>query len=351
MKPLLWGVALAAGGGLTAPLAAQGTTEDLLRQAHQYYEQLEVERALPLLRQILSPAWPFEVAAAQRVDAYKYLGAALALGGHRDSAVLYFRAALERDAFTDLDPRSFTPAQVTLFAQARGLVFAIGARPVAARRFDPRTERLTVTVATTHAAALTVELRALAAPASAVLFRGTSEGLRELDWNGLLDDGRLAPPGRYVLVTHGTSTLMPTTDSSTVYLDIAHEVEPFEDTLPALGPRDFLPERISPAAATNDLLKGLAVAGATLVIAEGLTNGDLGGGLRAGSRVVAGAAAVTGGVAFALRRSNRDIPENIAANARRRTEHQAANDGVNRRNAERLARTVLVITPAAGVGP
>src|SRR6184192_4367133 len=42
-----------------SPLAAQGSTAELLGQAHEFYERLEVERALPLLRQIVSPNWPF----------------------------------------------------------------------------------------------------------------------------------------------------------------------------------------------------------------------------------------------------------------------------------------------------
>src|SRR2546430_16166739 len=81
-----------------SPLAAQGSTAELLGQAHQFYERLEVERALPLLRQIVSPNWPFEVTPDQRVDAYKYLGACLAVAGKRDSAVLYFRAAIDRES-------------------------------------------------------------------------------------------------------------------------------------------------------------------------------------------------------------------------------------------------------------
>jgi len=73
-----------------SPLTAQGSTAELLGQAHEFYERLEVERALPLLRQIVSPNWPFEVTQEQRVEAYKYLGACLTLAGKRDSAVLYF---------------------------------------------------------------------------------------------------------------------------------------------------------------------------------------------------------------------------------------------------------------------
>lgn len=349
MRRLALGIGLAA--GLAAPLAAQRTTAELLRQAHRYYERLEIERALPLLRQIVSPSWPFEVTRAQRVDAYKYLGASLALGGDPDSAVLYFRAALERDAFTDLNPGLFTPAQVALFARARRLTFAVAARPVAAARFDPRTARLPFTIVTTHAAALHVELRPLRAPARTTLFDGVSEGLRELDWNGLLGDGRLAPPGRYELVVVAQSRLLAARDSARIYFDVGHEAPPREDTLPALLPRDLLPEHLPASAATGDLVKGLAVAATAVAIADGFANRELGGGMHSGSRIVAGVAVVTGGVAFVVRRRNRDLPENIAANARRRAERLTANDEIRRRNEEKMRRTALVITPAAGVGP
>src|SRR2546422_3525394 len=142
-----------------SPVRAQTETADLLRQAQELYERLEIERALPLLRQIVSPSWPHEITKEQRVQAYTYLGASLALTGVRDSALLYFRGAIERDPFTDLDARRFTPAQLALFRQARGLTFAVAARPVAAARGDPRTGRAAFPVVTTPAASLRVELR------------------------------------------------------------------------------------------------------------------------------------------------------------------------------------------------
>src|SRR6185503_15648719 len=95
---------------------------------------------LLLLRQVVSPSSPFEVSPAQRVEAYKYLGASLAIIGMRDSAVVYFRAALERDPFTDLEPQLFTPDQLATFGQARQLTFSLGARPVTPIRLDPRGE-------------------------------------------------------------------------------------------------------------------------------------------------------------------------------------------------------------------
>ena len=42
---------------IAGPATAQNSTAELLQQAHQYYEQVDVERALLLLRQVVSPGW------------------------------------------------------------------------------------------------------------------------------------------------------------------------------------------------------------------------------------------------------------------------------------------------------
>ena len=333
-----------------SPLAAQGSTAELLGQAHEFYERLEVERALPLLRQIVSPNWPFEVTREQRVEAYKYLGACLTLAGKRDSAVLFFRAAIERDPFTELDPNLFTPAQLATFGEAQRRTFAVAVRSVEPARVDPRTARVTFTVVATHAALVDVKLSAVGTGPRQSLFQGTMDGVREITWDGLFSDRRLAPQGRYALAVAGRSRLTGTSDSARVYFDLRHEVAPLEDTLPALDRGALLPERISPEAARRDVAKGLGVAGAALVIA-GAANGDLGGGERGGAVVVAATAAVTGVVAFLVGRGHGAIPQNIVANARRRAERDSANASVRGRNAGRIAATVLLVSPAAGEGP
>jgi hypothetical protein len=348
MRRLVWAVMLAVGA---APaLAAQGGTAELLGQAHQFYERLEVERALPLLRQIVSPNWPFEVTPDQRVDAYKYLGACLALAGKRDSAVLYFRAAIERDPFTDLDPTQFTPAQLATFAEARRRTLAVAVRPVQPARVDPRTARVTFTVVATHAALVDARLSAVgAATPSLQLFQGTLDGVRELSWDGLLGNRRLAPPGRYTLSVAGRSRVTGAADSARVYFDVRHETAELDDTLADLDPRQLLPERISPEAARRDVAKGLGVAAAALIIA-GAANGNLGGSERGGADVVAATAAATGVVAFLLSRRHGAIAENVAANARRRAQRDSTNTAIKARNADRVAATVLLVSPAAGEG-
>jgi hypothetical protein len=92
------------------------------------------------------------------------------------------------------------------------------------------------------------------------------------------------------------------------------------------------------------------VAGGALAIAAFMPNGTLDG-AGDGAAVVAGVATITGLVAFIARRRHPEIPENVAANRLRRDERAAANDTIRTRNANRLAQTVLVVTPAAGVGP
>src|SRR2546427_7347810 len=89
--------------GAPQPLRAQSETSDSLRRAQELYERLDIERALPLLRQVVSPSWPFEITKDQRVPALTYLGAALALAGARDSALLCFHTTVAREPFPDLD--------------------------------------------------------------------------------------------------------------------------------------------------------------------------------------------------------------------------------------------------------
>lgn len=349
MKRLVLGLALV----VTTARAVRGQTEtaDLLGQAQALYERLEIERAVPLLRQIVSPSWPHEITTEQRVQAYTYLGASLALTGTRDSALVYFRAAIERDPFTDLDAQRFTPAQLELFRQARRLTFAVATRPVAAARIDPRTERAVFIVVTTHPASLRVELRAADEHGTIVLFRDTNDGLREVPWNGLLSDGRLAPPGRYALAVVGRSQLLSRTDSMSVYFTLTHATLPLEDTLPELAPTQLLPERLQASAGRQDLLKGLAVAVGALAASSLAANGELGRRGRALAIAVGGVAGIGGVTALLSARHERDLPANVAENQRRRAARAATNASIAQRNAENLAQTVLVILPAAGVGP
>jgi hypothetical protein len=331
--------------------AAQGNTAEQLDQAARYHADLDVERELVLLRRIISPNSPFVVTHEQRVLAYKYLGAALVVSGRRDSAIVYFSAALERDPFVDLEPQKFTPAELAAFADARRLTFGLGIRAVPFDTLDPRTERLGITVLATHAADIHVELRTTNAPAGVVLYQGITDGPRELQWDGLIADGHLAPTGRYELFLSGVSRLSHRADSVRLYFSVQQEHAPLEDTLPALRPDEVLPEQHSAGIARAELLKGLGIAAGALLIPRTLANGDLHGGGRALATGIAVTASGAGIAGFVFRQRHREISANVAANARRRAEHAAANAAIRDRNQQRLAQTRLIVAPAAGVGP
>lgn len=334
-----------------AAAAAQGTTAELLDRAIRYHVQLDVERELAILRQIVSANSPFIVTHEQRVLAYKYLGAALVVQGQPDSGILYFRGAIERDPFIELEPQTFTPKELEAFGKARRLTFALGVRPVAPDTIDPRTQRLGFTVLSTHGATMRVELRAVGGTAGVSLYAGDNSGPRELQWDGLLGDGRLAPPGRYELLVSGHSRLNQRADSVRLYFSLEHEHEPLGDTLPSLRPEELLPEQRPSAKARGELLKGFGVAAAALLIPRGLANGELHGGgktLATGMAVGASAAGVAG---FVYRQRHRELPANIAANERRRAERATANAAILQRNRERLAESRLIVASAAGAGP
>src|SRR5207244_10873200 len=116
---------------------------------------------------------------------------------------------------------------------------------VAAARVAPRPARLAVTVGATHAALVDVKLSAVGTGPRQSLFQGTMDGVREITWDGLFADRRLAPQGRYALAVAGRSRLTGTSDSARVSSDLRHEVAPREATRPALDRRPLLQERLS----------------------------------------------------------------------------------------------------------
>jgi len=331
--------------------AAQDSTAAVLARARAHYERVEVEQALPLFRQVTSPQWTAPVTPAQRAEAFKYIGAMLVIMGQRDSALAYFQAALARDPFTDLDARAFTPAQVAAFAAARQTAFAVGARPVAATRVSLRTDQVHFTIVTTHSADVLARLSRVDSSLAFVILQGGNDGVRDVLWDGLGPGGRIVPPGRYALDVVATSRLLSIPDSVRVYFDLRVETPPLEDTLRALPPDTLLPEHRSQSGARGDLGKGLALAGGVLLLSRGLRNDRLSAGSDARPVIVASAAALTGVVAFLGGRAHSRIDANIAANRRVRTTHDSTNAAIRTRNADRLARPVLLIAPAGAGAP
>lgn len=326
------------------PALAQSSTAESLGQATKLYEDLQVERALVLLRQVISPSSPFEVSREQRVQAYVYLGASLAILGMRDSSVAYFRAALERDPFTDLDPSRFTERERAAFGEARHRTLAVGARPLAPRRLDPRTDAIPMAIVSTHDAAVRAEVVAAGDTTGVAVFERQSEGVRELSWNARLSNGRIAPPGRYWLVVRGRDST-GVTDSSSVTFELAHELPPLEDSLPALAGADLLTERWPRSSAARQFAKGAAFGLGGLAVSS-LGNSRLSSGGRPLGAGIAIAGVATG-IAGAYDRLKHPVNQAAAAENRRRREALAArNAGISARNAARLALLRIIVIPS-----
>jgi hypothetical protein len=332
-------------------VGAQSNTDEMLHRAIRLYEDLQIERALVMFREVISPSTPFVVSTEQRVIAYKYLGAAHATLGQPDSASVYFRAAIERDPFVDLNGHDFTPREREVFLDAKQRTFAVAIRPIGRSRIDPRFEQMTFQVLTTHGALLRAEIRTAAGDVSPI-FESENDGVRDVPWNGVLASGRLAPPGTYELVVRGDSHLLPSrSDSARVFFTIEHDRPPLEDTLPALGPTDLLPEHYPPSAPTVELAKGLGIGVAAIAMPTLLGHGEFAGPNRALAATVSAAGITVGILGFRWRREHNDLTQNIAENVRRRTTRLIRNAEIKRDNEAKLAMTALVITPAAGVGP
>lgn len=324
-------------------------TADSLAAARQLYNDLSIERAVPLLRAVVSPSWPFPVSTAERAAAYELLGASFALLNAPDSAIAAFRKAIDADPFSDLDPQRFTPSQIRLFRDAQDSVLTVAIRPVDSVRIDPRVDHVVLQVLTTHTATLLVSLRTPGGE-SIPLFDGQNRGLRPVEWDALLPDGSFAPPGRYELVARGTSRIVSRSDSARIFFDLARDGPALDDTLPSLGAADLVPSRYGGAGVRHDVLHGLAVAAGAFAVATLLPNTQVDGG-HGRALIVTGAVLAATGATVVARRRHPDLGAAVAENARRQAARAAQNDRIRRSNAEKLNRTRLVITPAAGSLP
>jgi hypothetical protein len=331
---------------LAHPCRVQAQVEDDLRRAIDMYENLQVELARDMFLRVTNS--PFEVTQQQRVTAYLYLGATYGLLGNPDSALIFFRAAIERDPFIDLDQQQFTEVERAAFAEARRRTFRVGLRPIDSTLIDPRTETLPIQVITTHDGTLRIEVSAVDRPLRFPLFDGSNDGIRDLEWSGTDPRGTLVPPGNYELLVTGVSNVNRRVDSTSVLFTVEHVLETaLEDTIPAFHSSQLLPERHPPSVATRELAIGLGVAAAAILTPIAMGSRDLGN-PAVFSISVAGLAGASGVFAFLQRRKHPEIPANISENLRRQNERNRQNEEIRRRNAARLAETTLIIKPATG---
>jgi hypothetical protein len=336
---LTFAATLVAGRGARAQ-----TTEDNLKRAIDMYTAFNIEGARPILLNIISPNYLLSVTTEQKVKAFKYLGASYAVLDRRDSAVTFFSAAIDRDPFTDLDPREFSAAELAAFSEAKSRIFKVAVRPVEAQRLDTS---FAFHLITTQRANLTVEIiKQSDTTQKELLFQSENDGPRDLAWNGLLRNGQRADSTLYELRAQArqNASVVPTVERQ--LFKIEHVFEPLEDTLPSIPTNDLLPEQVPASAPWRDLIKGASVAAAAVALPLVALDNDVHWGPHAGVAAAVGLA--SGGISFSYRRAHRAIPDNVRENARRQQQRALFNAGVRARNQQRLSRTIMLICPATG---
>lgn len=330
---------------LARPGVAQRAPGEVLSRGVILYEELQLERAIVLLRDVTSPS-NTAATMAERVQAMKYLGATFSLLGQRDSAIAYFRRMLERDPFVDLDPAVFTAQERQLFAYARRQVFVVGVRTLSDTGFVPGQGGVSLRFVTTQHARVQAIVRRPGESEPVATFRWTAEGASESPWDGLDQKGQRLPAGRYQLDVSAAATSDSASDTVTLRFDVTYDHEPLEDSL-AFDPRSLLPERRPPSIARSQLAAGLALASFAIAVPSVIGHGDLNGTRK--HAVVMASVTATGGIAsFFLLRRGSGIPANVLENARRREQHVRQNREIRERNAARLAAARMIITPTIG---
>lgn len=320
------------------------TTEDNLKRAVDMYQAFNIEGARPILLNIISPNYLLSVTNEQKVKAFKYLGASYAVLDRPDSAVAFFSAAIDRDPFTDLDPREFSAAELAAFNLAKSRIFKVAVRPVEPQRLD---STFAFRLITTQRANLTVEIvQQSDTTKKEVLFQSDNDGPRDIPWNGLLRSGQRADSTLYELRAIARQSGSNTATVERQLFKVEHVFEPLEDTLPSIAASDLLPEKIAPSAPWSDLIKGTALAVSAVALPMVALDNDVKWAPHAGA--AAGIGLASGIISFSYRRNHRAIPENIRENARRQQQRALFNNGVRARNQQRLARTIMLICPATG---
>lgn len=332
-----------------AATGTTGTTADQLKRAIAFYDNIEVERARPILLNIISPNYLQPVSPTERVEVLKYLGATYALLEKRDSAKIFFRAAIDFDPFTDLDAEKFSAAELTAFADAKRELFKVGVWPIRPRTVNPRVENshYVFRFITTRRGVMTVTI--LSQPDTTqvreVLFMDSNEGLRTIRWSGVRANGQFPPVGIYMVRVEAREDQSTVSAQQLFQLEYHHE--PLEEELPEFRPDQLLPERIPASAPYMDLIKGVVTAGVTFGLASATVAQDVNG-WQPHVGVAGAAGLIAGGWSFFYRRAKRNIGPNVQENQRRREQRRLYNEAVKARNDLKLAAREIIITPIAG---
>jgi hypothetical protein len=352
---------------LGARSAAAQSVADQLATAKEAYAKSNVELAKNIFATIIASRQ--QVTPEQRVTAYKYLGAYWALQsspGARDSANSFFLAAIDYDPFTDLDRNIFAADEQAAFARARASIFRVGVAPVEPKALDPTStkpdsSRYTFRIVSTRGARMTVSVVSIADQNRKEILAtmGNSDGVRDVVWNGLINNQR-ADTGLYRVqveaVDNAKGGSTPVIEQQQFRID--HFVAQLEDTLPSFrdvnfGGTDTLRSRYSSAKPYIDGAKGafvasLAAAIPYIVISQTQRKAMTGRDTHLGIGISLGAIAGTGAAWYAT--VHRDDARAARENERRRNAREAFNAGVRARNRARLDKTILIIRPLSSAG-
>lgn len=341
---------------VTLPAAGYGQTvaQDVIR-GQQAYEQSNYE----LARQIFSTivASKQQVRTEDKVTAYKYLGGYWALQNTpkaQDSASSYFIAALDYDAFTDLDLARFAVDEQNAFSRAKRSIFKVGIKPIAPKALNPLADstggRVYIfKIVSTHSARLSPELVKLSDPTKKETFpaiNNTDGVVRDVVWDGLINTVR-ADTGIYEFRVTAIDNLPPTqTVIETQKFRIEHVHAPLEETLPEFGAADTLVSMHPGSVPIKDGLKGVlvgALAAALPSIALSQRAYMSGWSSHRGIGIMLGVS--SGAIAGWYGTNHRADRQAVAENVRRRQLRAQFNAGVIARNRARIDKTILVIRP------
>lgn len=331
----------------TAFAQQQQSTEAEIRRAIEMYNNFNIEGARPILQNIVSPGYLLKVEPEQRVRVYKYLGASYAVLDKPDSARTFFMAALDFDPFTDLNPQEFSAAEQNAFAAAKQALFKVAIRPIAASIIDSNYAFRLITTQRSNITVRLIDQRDTTR--QEVLFQGDNDGPREIPWRGLLRGGQRADSATYELKVDGRSLLASAGGATTAdrqLFRIEYVFEPLEDTLPSIPQNELLQQQYRQSAPWRDLGKGMLLA----AVAVGLPLAVLDSNVKYIPHMAAAGAIGVGSafIAFWYRRANRTIPLNVQENNRRQQQRDLFNQGVRRRNDDRINATKLLICPPTG---
>lgn len=309
---LALGTALLLPAGQLAHAAQEESFEARLERAIAAMDSAEVERAVDLLRTLLSWVGPSTPRLAL-ARAHLHLAAASLSLGLRDSAVAHLREMIRANPFAVPDTSVFNPEVISQYRIARRTTPALDFRIARDTVLRPQSDKYLVAVAVGQPREVRFALLGPGGSPTVVV-----EETRAVDSMATVP---LAPrgadslplfPGGYRLVLSAGSDLEVSTSLQVMRVSVAVDTLAHE---PPLAPARFHPETRKGPPATWSSLLGLMLGGLAAALPSLLSHSDLpSAGIDIGSLSVGGAIATAGIVGTFVGRRPVPIPENIERN-------------------------------------